>query len=195
MLSEAFDVEYEALMEEIGEAACAASHPEEKHDHMYPPVPAMSTTEFFRCDNDDRVYWWSEESDVTFSDAMESWLKELGEEYETILHTHTLIGMGGEAALCRLAEELHRTSFVFGKLYCFRDFFYEFLVHAAAPRYHASILLLGRLIDRLGTELPRPDREGTLSYLEIKNSLPLRKMKRYLALLANKELRCKVFGF
>lgn len=195
LVSETFGLEYADLMDEIGDAACAAARPEEKGDGASSPVPAMTTAAFFMADNDDRVYWWRENGDVVFSDAMENWLRELGGEYKSILHTHTLIGMDGETSLRRLVEELHRIENVFGKLYCFHTFFYEYLGNSDDPRYQAAALLLGDLIDRLGGELPQPDRENFITDREKKNSLPLLKMKRYLALLGNRELRHRVLGF
>ena len=195
LVSDTFGLEYADLMNEIGDAICAAARPEEKGDGASSPASAMTTANFFEVENDDRVYWWRENGDVVFSDAMENWLRELGGEYKSILHTHTLIGMDGETSLRRLVEELHRIGAVFGKLYCFRNFFYDYLGNSDDPRYQAAALLLGDLIDRLGGELPQPDRENVITEKEKKNSLPLLKMKRYLALLGNRELRLRVLGF
>jgi len=195
LVSDTFGLEYADLMDEIGDAACAAAKPEEKGDGASSPVPAMTTANFFKVENDDRVYWWSENGDVVFSDEMDAWLRELGGEYKSILHTHALIGMDGETSLRRLVEELHRIENVFGKLYCFHTFFYEYLGNSDDPRYQAAALLLGNLIERLGGELPQPDRESFITDREKKNSLSLLKMKRYLALLGNKELRRRVLEF
>lgn len=195
LVSKAFGEDYTALMEEIGEATAAAAHPVEKCPHRFGPVRPITTKDYFCCDDDDRVYWCREGGDVKLSDRMEDWLKEVSGEFWRICRELETESMDAGKSVRLLFENLHRVNAVFGKMVCFRSFFYEYLDNAAEPRHQASAILLGRLTDRLSAELPKVNRIDWGPVLAELHSLPRKKLKRYLALLANRDLRKKILGF
>lgn len=84
------------------------------------------------------------------------------------------------------------------RIYAFKDMFYEFLSNSNNVDYISSVLLLkkviednyeeGKVIEKVVSSWDMADRNITFNPGRIN-------IKRFLALLYNKELRMEVFGF
>lgn len=160
----------------------------EEENHSCVPVEKVSTSEFLGCSDDDRAYYWTEDGDVVFSKEMRDWLEALSGEYQELMgQRERLIPVGSLAYT--FIEALTDADDIFRRIYPFRDMFYEFLDNLYQREYQASVVLLRRMTEQ---------------YLEIgKHSTDVAAarsngrmwIRRYLAVLANRELRKKIFGF
>ena len=128
----------------------------------------LTTEEFFRVDSADRLYWWSEGSDVTITEDTQKMFDELSERFSEIISSfntsESIVIKDWQKRLIALAE--HKPH----GIYFFEDMFYEFFGNFSDPKYRAWLILLEE-------------------YQYYK-----RFYKQLHAVLANVELREKVFG-
>ena len=129
----------------------------------------LTTEKYFQVTSDDRLYWWSDIGDVIISDEMQKWFDYLHDEYEKINPLQTPCNDAPDSFIWqrRLVELLAELD---GKSYFFEDLFYEFLSNCHKPQYRTWIILLKEY------------------------ESDSKKFKQLTAVLANKELREKVFG-
>lgn len=147
--------------------------------------------------NDERAYWWNEEEDF-FSDGMKEWLTDLGKQHKELLTEIPSSEIEKEGFLQEIVNVLFELNDHYKRVYAYRDMFYEFLMNSKDMNYYAAIKLLKRLSDenKENGKIINVIR-GSWS-IESKNVIfnaGRRRMKRYLAVLANKKLRKKYFGF
>lgn len=157
----------------------------------FPPVPPVKTSAFLNCSDDDRAFWWTPDGDVTFSAEMEQWMAALCEELHEILAAEgDLIAPGDFFMTClRTLEESNRS---YRRIYAFSTMFQEFVGNSGRREYQAAIILLQRLLQRYDEEIQPLQK----AYWPSEFDLPGRKrIKQYLAILANTQLRQRVFGF
>lgn len=189
-ISEQFGLVFWALVDEMAEYRDDGKWlwSREEENHSCVPVEKVSTSEFLGCSDDDRAYYWTEDGDVVFSKEMRDWLEALSGEYQELMgQRERLIPVGSLAYT--FIEALTDADDIFRRIYPFRDMFYEFLDNLYQREYQASVVLLRRMTEQ---------------YLEIgKHSTDVAAarsngrmwIRRYLAVLANRELRKKIFGF
>jgi len=97
-----------------------------------------------------------------------------------------------------MIEVLDEVNDYYKRIFAYRDMFYEFLLNADNKNFYAAILLLkelsnenkedGKIIEKLGGSWEFGSKNVTFN-------IGRRRMKRYLAVMANKKLREKYFGF
>ena len=147
--------------------------------------------------NDERAYWWNEEEDF-FSDGMEDWLNDLGEQHRELLSEMSSYEIEKEDFLKELVDVLFEVNDCYKRVYAYRDMFYEFLMNSKDINYYAAIKLLKRLSDENKDDGKIINVIRSSWSTESKNVIfnaGRRRMKRYLAVMANKKLRRKYFGF
>ena len=126
----------------------------------------MSTEEYFSVNADDRLYWWSENSDVAISDETKSWFDTLNKQYQE---------------LCKELEEetdfLHWQKRLINflgsnnrRFYFFEDLYFEFIGSFHEVSFRAWTVMLENLAERE------------------------HECRMFISVLANKELRNLVFS-
>lgn len=143
-------------------------------DSFYKPdlhvgTKTLTTEKYFNITSDDRLYWWSKGGDVVISDEMQAWFDSLHDEYEKINPLQTPCDDAPDSFIWqrRLVDLI---SGLDKKANFFEELFYEFLSNCHKPQYRTWLILL-------------KEYEAEPS-----------RFKQLTAVLANKELRTKVFG-
>lgn len=158
----------------------------------FSPIAPVHTSDFLRCTDDDRVLFWRENGDVIFSPEMEAWLAELTIEFNAILAIpETLIEPTD--LLRQFLELLRQIDDHYHRLYCFSSTFCEFMRSPERREVQAAVLLLKRLAERYKDETDQFKDNHSYDW-DLKTPGRLN-IKRYLALLANFELRQRILGF
>lgn len=149
--------------------------------------------------DDERLYWWSEKSDeVTLSDGMEAWLKEMAAKHRII--SEDIRYRRNPAKAPDLKIVLVKIDEYYEHVYAFHSMYDEFMENRRKADYRAAVILLyqlqkdeanrasGRIIKQRGMfwdlgnqDLIRNDGRMTV--------------KRFLAVMANRELRMRYFKF
>lgn len=184
------------------------------------PMPPINTLEFLKRDgafdftntppeleylpnryltDDERLYWWSEQSgEVTLSSKMDAWLRKMADRHRSI--SEDIRYRRGPAKAPNLKVTLVKIDEYYEHVYAFRSMYDEFMENRRKADYRAAVILLyqlqkddanrasGRLVKKRGT------------YWDLGNQNLIRnggrmEIKRYLAVMANKELRMKYFCF
>lgn len=163
----------------------------------YPPVDRVSTVDFvgYRgLSDDDRVYFWKPDGDVHFSPAMTEWIGQLRAELLEIKVDlkHLLKGHDLIRVLVDLLDDADTT---FERVMMFSETFYDLISHPGNPIRQAAVVLLQRLIEGGKAELPPPNPDRWRVWREKRFSPARLRIKQYLELLGNLELRKEVLGF
>lgn len=155
----------------------------------FTPIEPLHTASFLHCTDDDRVWFWRENGNVSFSLEMEAWLSELAVEFQTILTPPEPL-LNSCDFLRQFWELLQQINERFHPLYCFASTFYEFIYNPYRREYQAAVLLLRKLAER------SPDNSTGECPDQLTQSISQRQtVKRYLALLSNSGLRKRTLGF
>ena len=180
-------------------------------------VKPVSTVEFFGQSPDDMIPYWEENCDFDFSEELREWFRILKNEFDNILYTEFSIKNPLEYILA-LMEEADENYY---RIYTFSEFFEESLENFKDKRY----LSLWKLYEKMlrdpelkkagdvifvpeGPEYEKvglhywgnpPKRRLIHNWNMIdwdkRNNKARVTFRRYMALVANKKLRYKVFGF
>ena len=136
--------------------------------------------------DDDRIYW-----NAKPSEEMEKWIEELGKRYQKI--TPKTIGIE------EYMELLVKANTTFKRICPFADMFYEFLTNLNDENYQKALLLFDELIEENRESSKIMKQVAFSSWKNENTGIIFNKgrlnIKRYLVLMANVELRKKVFGF
>lgn len=146
------------------------------------PVP---TADFFRLTSDDMIPYWEENGDFELSEELWDWFKDLKEAFDAVTEEELEIAEPLDYIM-GLIEEAERNY----QIYSFAEFFEETLEHLQEKRY----LQLWKLYE----ELLRAQEQklvGKVMLVPERNNMTGRMFRRYMALVANRKLREKVFGF
>ncbi len=183
------------------------------------PASPMSTAEYLHVDNDDLIPYWDGSGRIQFSDELEAWFLDIKRKYDEILSSDRVIEKGAGNVIRWIFNLLKYASDEYYRIFVFADFFEETLENLSDRRYLVLWMLFedmlydpklheaGSVIFLSESEAQKRHRspdEGTERILknwwftflyEEKLNEARRTLRRYLALVANKELRKKVFGF
>ena len=181
------------------------------------PVVPMSTSVFLRQDGPftfwdtpeelkdkpryyvsdaDRLYWWDGSDEVRIDENTEQWLADMGEQFQSIMET-----LSGECDaqefVKHIIETLYDVEKRYKRVFAFQDMFYEFIANGSKKEYRAAIELLctlyednkesGKIIEKVG--------DWYIANKSVKCNEGRMCIKRYLSLLANKQLRMKYMNF
>ena len=122
---------------------------------------------------------------------MKKWIDDLQKRYQEI--ESKMIGIEEFIGL------FVRANVIYKKIYPFADMFYEFLTNLNDDRYQKSLLLFDELIEE-NRKNGETIKKATCSSWDHENTgiafnEGRLKIKRYLALMANADMRKKVFRF
>ena len=159
-------------------------------------IPKIRTSVYLGniCDDDLAYFWRNGSDDVVFSQDMENWISELKTEFDIICET--LAPYTATELMKELIVALEHGDREFLHIYAQRDMFFEFIDRMNERSVQAAVILLEHVIDR---NLPAPPRgssyEWTFGSSVLRRSSARLQVKRYLAIMANRELRQLRFGF
>lgn len=178
------------------------------------PIP---TVKFFRQSPDDMIPYWEENCDFEFSKELWKWFKDLKNQFDIIVQSGYVIKNPMEymLSLMEYADEMYY------RIYTFTDFWEECIENLYDKRYLTLWKIYEQMLydpdlkaagdvlfvtDELG-----PENEGVHDWeiqpkrrlkrywdvidLKERNNKARVTFRRYMALVANKALRYKVFGF
>lgn len=178
---------------------------------------AVTTQELFHQKDDDMIPYWSSDSDIHFSKELEEWLKELREQFDQIMKEE----VKRDNSLKWIIDLMEYADEEYYQIYTFSEFLEETLEHLADRRYLALWEMYDRMLHRpdleeAGSVIFVPEGEEYehvgLHYLgeeprrrlmftwdmtdmDKRNNKARVTLRRYMALVANQELRKSVFGF
>lgn len=154
-------------------------------------LDAVPTGEYLGIPDEDRLFYWTPDGDVRISDETEAWFAELRAEYDEILSGEEQL-IAPKEFLRVLLSLMKRLQTDYCRVYFFENLFDEFVVSGTSRNVQASVIQLQRLADRYASEIEEL-RSASWPF-EWKKPGRLT-IKRYVALLANNELRQRVLGF
>lgn len=154
----------------------------------------VTTSEFLHVSDDDRAYYWTPGGDVFFSPEMEAWLSALKKEYQTILDSgeNTLPRSNFTLLLFSTLEDVNRK---FREIYASKGMLDDYLQHMESREYQTAWVVLNHLAQYQGHDFTMYDGPWELAPTEFRNHPARLAVKRFLAILANRELRREIFEF
>lgn len=156
-----------------------------------------STLSLLGCDsNDDRLYWWTDGA-FELSPECQAWLAGIKKKHQQIMdNIHATGQKWDNHEPKKLITILEHINSVYGHMFMFEDSFYDFLEQKNTTEVRAAIELLKVICSQGEAEIEvlKSD-DGERNFWKIRRSRPRIEMKRFLALLGNRELRQKTFDF
>ncbi len=139
---------------------------------------SIPTAEYLRVAQDDMIPFWKDDGHIRFSVELEQWFADLRGRYDHMMEAEPSVG----EPLKWILEIMAYADKNYYLLFTFADFFEETLEHLTDRRYLALWSIYDAMIhDPEMEEAGRAASKVTL--------------RRYMALVANRELREAVFGF
>ena len=215
VISEVYEADFWELWGSVRDVA------KRKMGHLYGSeeyyVSPISTMEFFRQSSDDMIIYWKEGGDICFSEELQNWFKGLKEQYSSMLNVEEPI----DNLLNYIVNLLSEVNENYYNILCFYDFFEETLEHMQDRRYQTlwrmyEQMIRDREMQKVGDVIfvpdgPEHEKEGVyylreqprrrlssnwdLMEPDKKNNKARVTFRRYMALVANTELRNIVFCF
>lgn len=198
---------------------------EEREKADVTPFPKVRTDEYFRhlyylsylClpeelrkmpyyafSDDDRLYWWDGTEEVTISKSVDEVLQMYGRMFQTALQDRSFFQKICGEDFCtskdfdrkfiNLLADINET---FKRVFPFESMFYEFIENKKKMEYRVAAGLLAFVAganEETGKVIEQCNSWSGASKNIICNEARMA-MKRYLAVMANKKLRRKYFGF
>lgn len=174
---------------------CKVYHDEKMK--VYAPAELKGKANYYLSD-DDRLYWWDGSDEVEITVETDAWLKELAEQHEEIItnqksEENSILGL--QSFMKMLAE----INAYYWHIFPFESMFYDFVEHISQPEYAAGIELLHQVADtKENREAGKISNYGGIGNTKSKNvtgNSGRIQIKRLYAVMANKPLRQKYFGF
>ncbi len=146
--------------------------------------------------DEDRLYWWDGTDEVIITDKTQLWLDGIKIWFETI--KETIIDKKSEIEftkdLIMILDDIRKK---YNMLFAFQDMFYEFIENSSKAEYLAAVELLRQLSDKNEDDariIQNVNNWSTASK-NVKCIKGRMEIKRYLSLLANRQLRKKYLEF
>lgn len=146
----------------------------------------------------DRLYWWDDSYEVEITEETDEWLQKLAQEYQNILQekektSDSVVGLKDFMVLLNEINEYY------WRIFPFETMFYDFAEHISQKEYAAAVELIRMVADnaenrKAGKIIEKRRNSDFCSKNVIENEGRI-KVKRLFAILANKKLRRKYFGF
>lgn len=205
VIAELYAVDFWEVWTKVEDVAYRVDYRDRKPVH--PELFYITTEKFFDISSDDLVLYWKQDKPIQFSDEMERWLDSLKNAYARIMAD----GVDMHSPLRRIKNIIDFGESHYYKLLLFEDFINEIMDNITDKRYMALWMVFDEVLhdqenleaakvvieqvewDSLLKEY-RCDRWWRMSN-ELKFNKGRQAMRRFVALMANKELRNKVFGF
>ena len=215
VISEIYEVEFWDLWEKIRDVTKRKRATLYGNDGYH--IVPISTEDFFGQSADDMLPYWEEGCKFEFSEELKEWFKALKEEYNNLLDTEFAI----DNVLKYIVDLLEEANENYYHIFVFYDFFQETVENLHDKRYQTLWRIFDTMIHdpemkKAGDVIFVPDEPGHESeglhyfgkqpkrrlsgYWDImasdkRNNKARVTFRKYMALLGNKDLRCKVFGF
>ena len=180
-------------------------------------VLPVSTEKFFKQLPDDMIPYWEENGEHVLSEELWDWFTSLKERFDIIVNTDFLIKKPLDYILGLMQEADEE----YYRIYAFSDFFEEMMENLKDKRFLALWKLYEEMLrdpelKKAGDVIFVPDGPGhekeglhywgeqpkrrlmrswDIMSLDKRNNIARVTFRRYMALVANKVLRVKVFGF
>ena len=145
----------------------------------------------------DRLFWWDGSDEVEINDETEKWLNKRVEEYKEALKG-TPDECDTQQFVKKLIDLLFDVESRYKRVFAFQDMFYEFIANGSKKEYRAAVEVLRKLYDdnaEAGKIIEKVRGSWDLASKNVTCNRGRMNMRRYLALLANVELRKKYLGF
>lgn len=190
-----------------------------RRERLQEPVEPVRTSDFLRQDgyfafydtpeelkekpnfylsDADRLYWWDGSDEVEITVETDAWLKELAAQHKEIAanqesEENSILGL--QDFMKMLAE----INAYYWHILPFESMFYDFVEHISQPEYCAAIELIHQIADEEeNRKIGKVIYKSRFSDMKSKNATGNTgriQIKRLYAVLANKLLRQKYFGF
>lgn len=214
-IAEIYDKDFKELWTTIKDVVHRKNEKIYGNDDYY--VAPISTQEAFKQSSDDMIPYWEDDGKIIFSDELWEWFEELKKKYEVIMSDDIVI----KNPLQYILDLMQEADENYYNVFAFADFFEESLENLSDKRYQ----VLWRLYDEqihdpelmaAGDVIFVPDGPGhekegihywgeqpkrrlirnwDFMSFDQRNNKGRITLKRYMALVANRPLREKVFGF
>ena len=185
------------------------------------PIPPVPTSRFLRQDgyftfydtpeelkdkpnyyisDDDRLYWWDGSDEVRISDETDEWLKGLAKQHKELMDSGNHMTASQDFLKFFLSLMVEIDSY-YKRIYPFQTMFYEFLQNSTKKEYVAAVELLKILADseeyRKAGEVIKYVKamDWDMTSKNVTHNSARIGLKRYLSVMANKQLRKNYFGF
>lgn len=199
VVSEIYEEDFWRLWEGVSETA--------NQSRQFAPmseVDPISTEEFFDISTDDLIFLWTNETPIQFSKEMEEWFDSLCIEYKRLMEK----GFEFKSPVKHIIDILYEANHTYYHIMAFSSFLNDSLENINDNRYWA----LWKIFEDMVHD-PEMIQKGKMEYVLVedlfsermiekikdeeswKDNKQRKILRRYLALVANKELRQKVFGF
>lgn len=152
----------------------------------------------FYLSDPDRLYWWDGSGEVGITKETDEWLQKLVQEYRNILHRkkNTSDSVVGLKDFMTLLNEINA---YYWRIFPFESMFYDFVEHISQKEYAAAIELIRMVANdtenRKAGKIIEKRRNGDFCSKNVIENDGRVQVKRLFAVLANKKLRGKYFGF
>lgn len=209
-IAELYEKDFWTLWSKISDVAKRENFSEDDDEEE---ILKISTEDFVDVSTDDLVLYWTEDRPLKFSTEMEAWLAELKDNYEAILKE----GVELDKPLRYIKEILDYAEEYYSHIYLFNDFIDETMDKINKAEFMALWILFERVLhDEKNLEASKDLIEAAEGYEDDENYAANRhrvcdvswtfvrkeykfnggrsNIRRFVALVANKELRHKLFG-
>lgn len=212
ILAEAYDKEFWELWNMVKEGA-----ERRLYQNTSVEVAPVTTAEFFVQDPDDMILYWEDDGEIKFSNELKKWFKDLRNRFDEITRDEII----AEGALKWIMGLMEYADDNYYRIFAINDFFEETLEHLNDCNYlklwkiydemlhDPEMEEAGRVIfvsERAEYESMEPDYFDEQPYrrlitnwsvmdIDKRNNKARVTFRRYMALVANRKLRKKVFGF
>lgn len=180
-------------------------------------ITPQTTKDFFNISSYKLIPYWSENSDIELDNEIWDWFEKLKKEYDEIFKSDITISNG----LDYIIDLLIYADENYYNIYVFKDFFNETIENLQDRRYLTLWKMFDNMLHNLQFEewgdvifVSKEDEENSNKVIfsdrklkrrlkesfclmdnKLKNNRARLLLKGYLALISNKELRLKIFGF
>ena len=146
----------------------------------------------------DRLYWWDGSGEVEITKETDEWLQKLVQEYRNILqrkenNSDSVVGLKDFMTLLNEINEYY------WRIFPFESMFYDFVEHISQKEYAAAITLIRMVANdaenRKAGKIIEKRRNGDFCSKNVIENEGRLQVKRLFAVLANKKLCGKYFGF
>ncbi len=218
--AENYNKDFWALWDRVRKTINSSKRTFPEPDDAPKPETPNSTEEMFKLSYDDMIPYWTEGGKILFSDELENWFIEIKKRYDIMVESDISVE-GNNDRLKWIIGMLNYANSKYYRIYAFADFFYETLDNLDDRRYLALWKLFEDMLhdpelQEAGSVIflkNNEERNIIINYREGDSGArrlnetwqimrPEKKFnkarmtfRRYMALVANKELRNKVFGF
>lgn len=146
---------------------------------------------------DDRAYWWDGSDEVVFSEKMQKWLTQLADRHRQLVEEESDEPVNDMKFLEELLTVLQEANDKYKRIFAFAEMFYEFMMNKDKKEIRAAVKLLKALVEENEEYAKLTENMMNWDMANRKRTFNTGRLriKRYLAVMANRKLREKYFGF